>query len=142
MPTIPSVEVALLPAAFVRSRFGTRAASGVIASIQAPFCGNADDVPGANQSVEVGSSDAARGFEIRTVSLLFLWPVRSSLAASVRTTSSPARSAFAWLVSHIVTTAFILVEGVRACLLQPGHGSTQLPVPLEHRRVERLLANP
>jgi hypothetical protein len=72
MPTIQSDEVALLPAALVRTRFGTRAASWVIVSIQDRFSQNADDVPGAIQSVEVGSSDAVRDFEIPMVSLFSL----------------------------------------------------------------------
>jgi hypothetical protein len=109
-PTIQSVVVALLPAAVVRTRFGMRAASWVIDYLPAPFGANAEDAPGAIQTVEVGSNDAARMVEIRLVSL-FLWRVRSSLAASVRTTSSPARSAFSWLVSHLTTTSFCLIDG-------------------------------
>src|SRR5437899_4644430 len=46
MPTIQSGEVALLPAAFVRTRFGTSAPRWVVASAPPPSCQSADGGPG------------------------------------------------------------------------------------------------
>jgi hypothetical protein len=138
MPTIQNGAVALSPAAAVQGRFGTRAASWRDPLRPAPYRGNAEGAPGANQSDEVGSGDAARRFEIRAVSFLLTRLVRSSLAASVRTGGSPARSACPWLVSYMANAPFILVAGWRPGRLQAGGGAAQLPVQREHRGVQLL----
>jgi hypothetical protein len=61
-------------------------------SFRSNFLPWAEAVPGANPSNEVGNCDAARPFGIKSHKLRSS-QVRSSLAASVRHSSSPARSA-------------------------------------------------
>jgi hypothetical protein len=79
------------------SQFGrqldARAASGLSFLVPALLQGNAGNVSGANQSDEVGNADAARRLGIRLVPVLRVRAPRSSLAASVRSSSSPTRPA-------------------------------------------------
>jgi hypothetical protein len=79
------------------------------------FRENAENVPGANQSDEVGNTDAVRHFEILTVSLLFVWRMRSSLAASVRTDSSPARSACTSILGHVSFVLYLVDDCWHGC---------------------------
>jgi hypothetical protein len=74
-------------------RLDARAASGRSSRCSLGLGSNAGDVSGANQTGEVGNSDAVRRLGLLTVPLLGVRTERSSLAASVRMCNSPTRPA-------------------------------------------------
>ena len=93
-PARQSAEIVLRRAVSVRKAARRKGSLGAfVKSFHLPW-ENTGYVSGANQSHEVGNSDAARRLGILTVPLLQVRARRSSLAASVRTCSSPTRPAW------------------------------------------------
>jgi hypothetical protein len=87
-------KITLLEAVSVRNNSSTRGQPrGFRSWFQLSLLRTPGNVSGANQSDEVGSGDAARRCGIPRVPLLLVRAARSSLAASVRSSSSPTRPA-------------------------------------------------
>ena len=128
MPTIQSDEVALLPAALVRSRFGARAASWRDRfRPSSNLCANAEAVPGANQNDEVGSSGAARRFEIHRVSQV-VWQIALVPGCLSSDVQLPGTLGFLMVSLSSCYSFFVLVG--RAIVADSSQGTARPSLPV------------